>query len=335
VDDSDAKRRRELEEVLELRRSFGTLGRRLVKRERPIRSGVGPSLVELLAQPPKAPDTDAGPGAGRRPEPDLNQRPAPVGDEQAESYEERDLDQELGHDPELDREPEHDQQAQRDHEPEPDRALEPEQDQQPESYEDQEPVQDPEPEQDGQPASHQQEGPVEQPEPEPALHQEPDQRPGPEPVRGADQDPELDEVLDQEVDRVSAAVGRAAPVVDERYRRQAPPAAGRRPLWPWLVALLAVFALGLAVDHAVLAPAPRPAQAASTQPPSVAPTTTPGSAAPARPQSSVPPSCLETAQRGDELIDLLVHKARGIDVTKALAAYTKASQTCRKEASSR
>jgi hypothetical protein len=51
--------------------------------------------------------------------------------------------------------------------------------------------------------------------------------------------------------------------------------------------------------------------------------------------SSVPQSCLVTAQRGDVLIDLLVHKTRGIELTKALKDYTVASQTCRKEASSR
>jgi hypothetical protein len=319
AEDSNAKRRRELEEVLELRRSFGTLGRRLVKRQTPIRSGVGPSLVELLAQAPKAtPNAGTRPAEEQRPEPDQNEQPEPA--------------DELGHEPELDREPE--------------------QDQQPESDQEHELVQEGEPEQD--------QAPAEPPEPEPAPDQGLDQRPEAEPLQQPelaqqpdedselDRDAELDDVLDQEVDRVSTTVRRATPVVDESYRVQAPPApaekqfripeppaARRRPTWQWLVALVAVFALGLAVDHAVLAPAPRPAQAASTQPPSAAPTTPPSSAAPARPQSSVPQSCLATAQLGDRLIDLLVHKARGIDVTKALAAYTKASQNCRKEASSR
>jgi hypothetical protein len=59
------------------------------------------------------------------------------------------------------------------------------------------------------------------------------------------------------------------------------------------------------------------------------------SAAPASPPGSVPQSCLVTAQRADVLIDMLVKKTRGLDVTKALASYTQASQTCRKEASSR
>jgi hypothetical protein len=47
----------------------------------------------------------------------------------------------------------------------------------------------------------------------------------------------------------------------------------------------------------------------------------------------VPPSCLQTAERGDEMIDLFTKKARDRRLSLALKAYTLASQTCRKEAS--
>jgi hypothetical protein len=225
MEDRNERRRRELEEILELRRSFGTLGRRLVARHTPIQTGLGPTVVPLGAESAKA-----DPGADARP---------------------------LG-----------------------------------------------------------------------------------------DQEPELE--LDQDWDQVSTTVRRIAPIVDESYRVQAPsapgagepfripepPAARRRLPWLWLVALVAIFALGMAVDRVVAQPsakAPPPASSQAAPAPS-APQT---SAASARPQVSVPESCLTTAQRADVLIDLLVKRTRGIELTKALQAYTVASQTCRKEASSR
>jgi hypothetical protein len=140
------------------------------------------------------------------------------------------------------------------------------------------------------------------------------------------------------------------PIVDESYRGQAtaaqaasqpfqipdPPAARRRP-WPLIAGLVAViavvFALGMAVGHAVVQPSPQPAPPASSQAAPLA--STPLSSTAPAPQVSVPPSCLVTAERADVLIDLLVRKARGIEVTRALHDYTLASQTCRKEASSR
>jgi hypothetical protein len=105
----------------------------------------------------------------------------------------------------------------------------------------------------------------------------------------------------------------------------------RRRVAYWALAA-AVFALGMAVDHALVQPAPRSVPPASTQAAAAA-SAPPSSAAPARLQASVPQSCLVTAQRADALIDLLVHKTRGIELTNALKAYTEASQTCRKEAS--
>ena len=221
MEDANARRRRDLEEILELRRSFGTLGRRLVSRQGPIQPGLVPF-----------------------------QRPSAEAD--------RDLDAR------------------------PDEELDQEQDQ------------------------------------------------------------------DQDQDQVSTTVRRIAPFIDESYHVPDPPApagdealqipdpppARRRPPWPWLVGLAAVvFALGMAVDHTVLQPAPRPAPPVSTP---VQVTSAPSSSvAPAGPRVSVPQACLVTAQRGDALIDMLVNKTRGLEVTKALKSYTEASQTCRKEASSR
>jgi hypothetical protein len=181
-------------------------------------------------------------------------------------------------------------------------------------------------------------------EPEPVP--EPDQELEPEPVLEPvqDQKPELD----QDWDQVSTTVRRIAPIVDESYRVQAaaapgagepfripePPAARRRLPWLWLVALVAIFALGMAVDRVVVQPSAKAAPPASSQA-APAPSAPQTSAAPAPPQVSVPESCLITAQRADALIDLLVKRTRGIEVTKAFQAYTVASQTCRKEASSR
>ena len=266
TEDRNENRRRELEEILELRRSFGTLGRRLVNRQTPIPTSLKPTVIPLGTQ-----SATADPDAAARP----------------------------------------------------DEAKEQEQARQPEQ------AQQPEPEQ------------AQEPEPEPAEPDQADQQPvqETEPDQQEDQQPELD------WDRVSTAVQRIAPVVDESYRLQAqtanqpfripdPPAARRRPRWPWLVGLVAVFALGMAVGHVVLQPSQRSVPPASSQA-APAPSTPLSSTAPPPPQVSVPPSCLVTARLADALIDLLVRKARGIEVTRALKEYTLASQTCRKEASSR
>jgi hypothetical protein len=55
---------------------------------------------------------------------------------------------------------------------------------------------------------------------------------------------------------------------------------------------------------------------------------------PPPPRVVVPPACLETARRADELMDLFTRKVRDRRLSLALKAYTLASQTCRKEASS-
>lgn len=145
--------------------------------------------------------------------------------------------------------------------------------------------------------------------------------------------PGLVEVPKPVIDESYHAPDPPAPAGGQPFQIPDPPPARRRLPWPWLVGLAAVFAFGMAVDHTVLQPAPRPAPPAST--PVQAPSAPSSSAAPAGPQVSVPQSCLVTAQRGDVLIDLLVKNVRGLELTKALKSYTDASQTCRKEASSR
>src|SRR6266511_4015687 len=64
--------------------------------------------------------------------------------------------------------------------------------------------------------------------------------------------------------------------------------------------------------------------------------TLPAPATPVQPppaRTVVPPACLQTAQRGDELIALFTRNVRDRRLDSALKAYTLASQACRKEAS--
>jgi hypothetical protein len=74
----------------------------------------------------------------------------------------------------------------------------------------------------------------------------------------------------------------------------------------------------------------RPA-AATVQPTAISIVTLP--VAQPQPRVVAPPACLQTAQRGDELIALLTRKVRDRRLDSALKAYTLASQACRKEAS--
>ena len=74
------------------------------------------------------------------------------------------------------------------------------------------------------------------------------------------------------------------------------------------------------------------ASARDTSPPSVTaavPTTLPA----VPPRAVAPPACLETARRGDVVVDLLMRNIRDQRLTLAFKAYTEASQACRKEAS--
>jgi hypothetical protein len=116
-----------------------------------------------------------------------------------------------------------------------------------------------------------------------------------------------------------AAPAEPEPGILVRAQRQTPRA--------WLLSALAVtLAVGLALGFAVgsgraatRAPATQPAQAPRTSVVVVA-----------RPTAS--PACLETARRGDQLIDLLIsnQRSRAADL---LVAYTVASRQCRKDTS--
>jgi hypothetical protein len=93
-----------------------------------------------------------------------------------------------------------------------------------------------------------------------------------------------------------------------------------------------VLALLVGVGLGYLLPRASAPRAAAPEPP-------PGTQAPtastvaARVVTRVPPSCLETARKGDLTIHLYTINVRDRRLVEALKAYTLASQACRKEAS--
>jgi hypothetical protein len=104
-----------------------------------------------------------------------------------------------------------------------------------------------------------------------------------------------------------------------------PPAARQVPSWavPAVIALVCLLA-GTGLGYLLHSPAAVPLQpTTSTVVTSIVPQT----------KLVAPPSCLETARRGDETMDLLVRNIRDRRLSLALKAYTMASQACRKEAS--
>jgi hypothetical protein len=114
-----------------------------------------------------------------------------------------------------------------------------------------------------------------------------------------------------------------APVVPPRSR------------WWAAAALVLLFLAGGLVGYLL----PR-AQAddAGPPPPSVSPTTpaaaaTPAVTSPPRTRTSVPETCLETAERGDQVIAYLIRNIRDNRLSSALKNYTLSSQACRREAS--
>jgi hypothetical protein len=117
------------------------------------------------------------------------------------------------------------------------------------------------------------------------------------------------------------AAGPSEPAVE------AAPARRQGAHWALAAAVLALVCLLVGGGLGYLLP--RPA-GVSTQPPATIVVT---HTAPATKAVTPPASCLQAAQRADVLIDLLVRKARGIEVTRALKEYSVASRTCREEAS--
>jgi hypothetical protein len=105
-----------------------------------------------------------------------------------------------------------------------------------------------------------------------------------------------------------------------------PPPAKGRPIRVLAVGVVACLLLGGGFGYLLHHP-----KAAAIQPTTISIVTRPVP----EPQVRVvaPPACLQTAERGDELIDLLTRNVRDRRLDSALRAYTLASQACRKEAS--
>jgi hypothetical protein len=119
----------------------------------------------------------------------------------------------------------------------------------------------------------------------------------------------------------------------------APPASGIA-TWPrwWLVGAVVLLLLAGTALGWLLPRDNGGGEAAATSPQATAPASrAPAPAVPAatqiRTRTSVPESCLETAQLGDEVIARLNRNIRDNRLSLALRDYTIASQACRKEAS--
>jgi hypothetical protein len=111
----------------------------------------------------------------------------------------------------------------------------------------------------------------------------------------------------------------------------AAPARGRR----WWVVALALFLAGGVFGY--LLPRGETGTSASAQPRPAATATTASTAAPTtappRTRTGVPEVCLEAAEKGDEVIALLIGNIRNRRLSSALDEYTVASQACQREAS--
>jgi hypothetical protein len=126
---------------------------------------------------------------------------------------------------------------------------------------------------------------------------------------------------------------------DEPERSQQPtapaqPAAPARPRW-WLAGLVLLFVAGTALGWILprgADPAPPPPTAPVTTRAATAASRPPTTPAP-KPRVSVPESCVETADLGDEVISRLTRNVRDQRLFLALRDYTIASQACRREAS--
>jgi hypothetical protein len=106
---------------------------------------------------------------------------------------------------------------------------------------------------------------------------------------------------------------------------QPPPARGR-PTWVPALVVVACLLLGGGLGYLLHHPT------ADTISPTVTSIVTRPAPDP-QTRTVVPPACLQTAQRGDELIALFTRNVRDRRLDSALKAYTLASQACRKEAS--
>jgi hypothetical protein len=118
----------------------------------------------------------------------------------------------------------------------------------------------------------------------------------------------------------------------------APPNRPTRPRWQPVAAAALILLLGIGLGYllprsgAGAQPVPTPAPTSRPPAGAQAPSTRASQPGPA-PKAVVPPACLETARRGDEVVHLLMTNVRDRRLAAALKAYTLASQACREEAS--
>jgi hypothetical protein len=116
----------------------------------------------------------------------------------------------------------------------------------------------------------------------------------------------------------------------------APSVVAVRPRW-WWVGLVLLFLAGTAFGwilprgDGAADPTATPTTAARSQAP--APRPQPQPQARAEPRTSVPQSCLDTAEKADEVISRLNRNERDNRLAAELRDYTIASQACRREAS--
>jgi hypothetical protein len=138
--------------------------------------------------------------------------------------------------------------------------------------------------------------------------------------------------------RLGSAFEPATPAPQDRPRALPPPVPSpappldqpARPRWLALAAVALVFALGTGLGYLL----PRSGAGAQPAPPRPSATTPAVPQTSTAPRASVPPSCLETARRGDKVFALLTSNVTDQRlVADAMRAYTTASQACRKEAS--
>jgi len=144
--------------------------------------------------------------------------------------------------------------------------------------------------------------------------------------------------------RLGSAFEPASPDDDHRPRAlptptpiPAPPAdQPARPRWQWVAAAALIFVLGTGFGYLLTRsgagdpPASPPATAAPASQP---PATTLAPKTPPQARVVAPPSCLQTARLGDEVIAMLTSNVRDRRLANVLKAYTLASQACREEAS--
>jgi hypothetical protein len=112
----------------------------------------------------------------------------------------------------------------------------------------------------------------------------------------------------------------------------APPLLAGRPRWWWAAALTLLFLVGGLFGYLLPRGGGEPPPPPTTAAPAAAPPPAPPETV-IRTRTSVPESCVDAAELGDEVIARLNRNQRDNRLFLALRDYTIASQACRKEAS--